>query len=105
MTGHYLMLQVSHGKEADAFTRVYLPLLDIEEETAEEATERYVEAVVKANTNSKSRKKTIAAVRSNAIASIDLVRLCRPTSWHREKGTGAFASPGTGPTSRKRRRR
>ena len=104
MTGHYLMLQVSHGTAADAFTRVYLPLLDIEE-TAEEATERYVAAVVKANTNSKSRKKTIAAARSNAVASIDLVRLCRPTSWHREKETGAFASPGTGPTSRKRRRR
>ena len=98
------MLQVSHGKADDAFTRVYLPLLDIEE-TAEEATERYIEAVVKANTTKVSRKKTIAAVRSNAIASIDLVRLCRPTSWHREQGTGAFASPGTGPTSRKRRRR
>ena len=103
MTGHYLMLQVSHGTSDDAFTRVYLPLLT-EDETAEEATERYVEAVVKANTNSKSRKKTIQAVRSNAIASIDMVRLCRPTSWHREKGTGAFASPGTGTTSRKRRR-
>ena len=104
MTGHYLMLQVSHGKADDAFTRVYLPLLDIEE-TAEEAAERYIAAVVKANTNSKSRKKTIAAVRSNAIASIDLVRLCRPTSWHRENETGAFAPSGTDPTSRKRRRR
>lgn len=102
MEGHYLVLTFAAGKED--VRREYVPLLD-DEETAEAALLRWAKAHPDMFLNGKPRQKNIERTLERLVNEPLFVQIARPTSWYREKGRGAFAAPGTGPTSRKRRRR
>lgn len=90
--GHYLQLQVTTGK--DTFDRVYVPLVS-PDETVEAATERWLDEQVA------HRQRDVAKARRQVASKIEMARIARPTSWHRENETGAF----TPPERRKRRKR
>ena len=79
--GHYLLLHVSAGA---GFDRVFFPLLT-PEETAEAATERWLDQQVE------GRQRNVEKARRAAAAKIEDRRLCHPTSWYRDNELGAFA--------------
>lgn len=102
MEGHYLVLTFKVGKED--VRREYFALLD-DEESKEAALLRWAKSHPAMYLNGKPRQKNIERTLERLINKPLYVALARPTSWYREKGLGAFAEAGTGPTSRKRRRR
>ncbi len=99
---HYHLIQVGHGK--GDFERVYLEMTS-PEESSEDGRARYVEAQVKAKTNSRSRPKTVAKVRAAVEAKVEFVQACHPSSWRKaqavENGT-TYPAP-TGKTRSRRR--
>ena len=92
--GHYLLVVLPEGKED--VRREYLPLLH-EDETMEEATDRWVELKLG------NRQRNRAKVGSQLLNSIIGRRICRPTSWHRANKTLAFAEPVPGGKKSRRR--
>lgn len=102
MKGHYLVLTFAAGKED--VRREYFALLD-DEETAEAALLRWAKAHPDMHPEGRPRQRNIDTTLARLMSEPLFVQLAHPTSWYREKGLGAFAEPGTGPTSRKRRRR
>lgn len=94
MKGHYLNLVLAEGK--DSIKREYLPLLH-EDESVEEATERWVELKLG------NRQRNRAKVGTRFLNSILFRRISRPTSWYRANKLAAFAEPTPGGKKRRRR--
>lgn len=80
LAGHYLELHVSTGKEA--FERIYLPLVRIDE-TVEEATERWLDRMTA------GRKRNIAKARGQLRGRVILARIARPSSYYRAQAEAA----------------
>lgn len=95
MKGHYLMLLLPEGK--NDVRRFYMQLAH-EDETLDEAVERYVSDSVA------GRKRNIAMARERVRRNILDAKLCRPTSWHRAR-CAEDGVPFPRPVGRKRRGR
>jgi hypothetical protein len=102
VNGHYLVLTFKAGKED--VRREYFSLID-DEESQDAALARWAKSHPDMFLDGRPRQKNIERTLARLMAEPLYVQIARPTSWYREKGLGAFAEPGTGPTSRKRRRR
>lgn len=77
MQGHYLLIIVTEGK---SFERVYWPLDSVEEEPRQ-ALARWIESQVEAT----GRVRKLDTLRDQIRATVEGYRICRPTSWHRER--------------------
>ena len=78
MKGHYLMLVLPDGK--NAIRREYIPLVR-EDEDIEEATSRWVLQHPTMVNRQRNRDRQERKLRADVIDR----KLCRPTSWHRER--------------------
>ena len=94
--GHYLLVVLPDGKSA--VRREYLQL-EREDETLDEATERWILQHPSMVNRQRNRDKTA----NNLRAQILEVRFCRPSSWYRENKLGAHAEPGATTTKTRRR--
>lgn len=77
--GHYLMLLL---EVKDGLKRVYFALAS-EQETLEEATDRWVQSRLA------GRKRNRAKAENALYATILSAKFCRPTSWHRQQAEAA----------------
>ncbi len=87
MKGHYLLLVISVGKTD--FRREYLPLSS-EDETVEEATDRWLDMQVE------GRKRNVQKARNYARESIQRRQLCRPSAWWADQPAVKFNRRGRG---------
>ncbi len=78
MKGHYLMVVLPVGKFE--VRREYLPL-EREDETVEEALERWILQHPDMVARQRNREKTARRLRGTPIST----KLCRPSSWHRQQ--------------------
>lgn len=94
MSAHYLQLVLPEGSHS--IKREYLELTH-EDETIEQATERWVE--LKLGNRQRSRAKVGAQLLNSIISR----RICHPSSWHRSKAESAGQSWPVAPRGRRRR--
>lgn len=95
---HYHLIVLGLGKSE--IERVYIEMTT-PEESPEAGLGRWLDSVVKAETNSKSRKSTRERVAREAQARVLYQQVCHPSSWWREQQE----APGYVPPGRKRQRR
>lgn len=97
MKGHYLLVVLPDG--AHAIRREYLEL-EREDETLEEATDRWILGHPDMVDRQRNRAKVAEAIRNSIIS----LRLCRPTSWLRAQAEKAGLPWPTPPAKTRTRR-